>query len=389
MAEVISHEPEKTFCAAGRRASGRVHLPVAPQALARVRFSPETPLPRALTPRQALDWLDYLAEDGEHIRVVNLNGPGDPLATPELTLQTLAALRRGRPELSICLTTLGYGAARVADELASYGLAHVSLMMDAVYPGAAERIYAWIRLGHRTLPLPEAARMLVAEQAQALPALVKAGLPVQVKTTVYPGVNSDEIGNIAQKAAELGAGEMKLFPFIAKDDNHPRPARQAEPDELEELSGVASKFLPAKFVDLAACREVVEFDFNDSGTAGKALPKPTKQRPNLAVCSSDGFEVDLHLGQAGQYLIYGPQDGPVLLLEARPAPEPGGGDTRWHQTALTLGDCFAVLCMAAGEAPKRVLSERGLEVVAQEGNVEGLVDALYGGGKKGKGGNGK
>ncbi len=74
-----------------------------------------------------------------------------------------------------------------------------------------------------------------------------------------------------------------------------------------------------------------------------------------------------------------------MLQEVRPAPELGSGDARWQETALLLHDCFAVLASAAGEAPKRILSEKGLAVLTQEGTVEGLVDVLYGGGKK-KGG---
>lgn len=382
MSETISHESAKDYCAGSRRATGRVHLPIAPTAQARVRFSPEKPLSRALTPEQALNWLDYLADDGEAINVVNLNGPGDPLATPQLTLQTLDMLRSRNRSLSICLTTLGLGADKLAAELAKYGLAHVSILMDAVNPRIAAKIYAWIRPGKKTVPLDEAAQILVAQQAAAIKGLVAEGVVVQVKTTVYPGVNSGHIDDIADMAAELGASEMKLFSFLPKGDNHPLPIEQAGPAEMEDLALVASKHLPAKYIDLATCRDVIEFDAGDIGSGGSVLPKPDKERPNLAVCSSDGFEVDLHLGQADQFLIYGPKDGPVVLLGARPAAEAGHGDTRWQQTAMILSDCFAVLASAAGEAPKRILGQKGLTVLTQSGNVEGTVDVLYGGGKK-------
>jgi nitrogen fixation protein NifB len=385
MEKSISHEPAKHYCASDRRSSGRVHLPVAPKAMARVRFSPEKPLPRALSPEQALNWLDYLAAQGETIKVVNLNGPGDPLATPDLTLQTLAALRHGHPGLSICLTTLGMGAGKLAAELAGLGLAHVSILMDAVDPKVAEGIYAWIRPGIKTLPLPEASRLLVDEQAAGIAALVKAEITVKAKTTLYPGINSEHISAVAEKAAKLGVTKMMLFPFLAKDDEHPRPAWEAVPEELNRAAKHAARHLPAQLVDMAYCRQTVEFNFSDLDSSDKVLPKPSERRPNLAICSSGGFDVDLHLGQADQYLIYGPKDGPVSFLGVRPAPEPGGGDTRWQQVALTLSDCFAVLAAAAGEAPKSILTEKGLVVLTQEGNVEGLVDTLYGGGKKNQG----
>ena len=385
MSEIISHEASKNFCAGNRRSSGRIHLPVAPKAQARIRYSPETPLPRALSPDQALNWLDYLSDQGETIKVANINGPGDPLATPELTLQTVGLLREKYPEISICLTTLGLGGADLAGPLSELGLAHVSILMDAVAPEVAEKIYAWIRPGVRTLPLGEAARLLIDEQAASIAAMVGKGITVQAKTTVYPGINSEHITEIARKAAELGVAEMKLFPYLPRDDDSLRPLDEAGPEELEALAELAARSLPTRFIDLAACEEMAELDFTDPAVSRATQPKPDTKRPYLAVCSSDGFEVDLHLGQVDRFLIYGPKNGPVTLLEVRQAPEPGGGDSRWLETAMALSDCFAVLAAAAGEAPKRLLAEKGLAVVTQEGNVEGLVDALYGGGKK-KGG---
>jgi nitrogen fixation protein NifB len=384
MSQAISHESVPKYCLSDRRSSGRVHLPVAPRALARVRFSPETPLPRALSPEQALNWLDYLTAEGEVFRVINLGGPGDPLATPELTLKTLELLRQRYPGRSLCLTTLGLGAVPIAPALADFGLAHVSILMDAVEPQVAERVYAWIRPGTRTLPLPEAARILIGEQAAAVIALVENGLTVQVKTTVYLGINSEHVSDIARHAAGLGVSEMKLFPFLARSDDSPRPPLEAGPEELQSLADQARRHLPARFMDLASCREVLEWDPAQS-TAQKAVrPRPSPERPFLAVCSSDGFGVDLHLGQADQYLIYGPKDGPVVLLEARPAPGPGSGESRWEAAALILGDCFAVLAAAAGEAPQRALAQMGLTVLTQEGDVEPLVDVLFGGMRKGR-----
>ncbi|MCB2194110.1 MAG: radical SAM protein [Deltaproteobacteria bacterium] len=381
----VDHQSAENYCAGNLKSSGRVHLPVAPKALARGRFSPEKALPRALTPDQALNWLEYLADQGQSVKVVNINGPGDPMATPELTLLTLSLLRDRYPGVSLCLTTLGIGAAAYASELAKMGLAHVSILMDAVDSEVAQLIYAWIRPGTKTVPLAEAAGLLIREQAEAITALVKAGVNVQAKTTVYPCINSEHIPAIAAKAAELGASEMKLFPFVAKGEDCPQPRDEATPEELSDLAAQANKILPTTLIDMAMCQAMIEDEFSHEVAEQVLLPKPSPKRPHLAVCSSDGFEVDTHLGQALQFIIYGPQDGPVVLLESRPAPQPGAGDSRWQQVAMLLSDCFALLASAAGENPKRILAEKGLPVLTQEGNVEGLVDVLYGGGKK-KGG---
>ncbi|HKK34572.1 MAG TPA: NifB/NifX family molybdenum-iron cluster-binding protein, partial [Desulfomicrobiaceae bacterium] len=112
------------------------------------------------------------------------------------------------------------------------------------------------------------------------------------------------------------------------------------------------------------------------------LPLPGGDRPLIAVASSDGYDINEHLGQARKLLIYGPKDGPISLLEARPTPPPGSGSSRWETLGKMLSDCTYLLVSGLGDTPKKILEESGLRVIVSDENVEGMVDALYGGGKK-------
>jgi nitrogen fixation protein NifB len=97
------------------------------------------------------------------------------------------------------------------------------------------------------------------------------------------------------------------------------------------------------------------------------------------------MDIDLHLGQAIKALIYGPrEDGLPCLLEVRDLPEPGGGEGRWQKVSEILDDCFVLLAESAGQKPREILGTSGLPIVLIDDNVEGTVDVLYGGGKKGK-----
>ena len=67
----------------------------------------------------------------------------------------------------------------------------------------------------------------------------------------------------------------------------------------------------------------------------------------------------MHLGQASQFLIYGPKNGTVSLIGTRPAPAAGSGPARWDGVAeitATTGHEIAIaeidggkLCQAAGK----------------------------------------
>ncbi len=374
------------FAAASRRKVGRIHLPVACRANARINFANGSGFGRAVTPEEAMDILEHAAA-GCKIGIVGITGPGDPLADPEPTMRTLRLVRSKYPEMNLCLTTLGLGAAEHAVHLAEIGLSHVTLLVDAVFPVIAEKLYAWIRPGTKTLPLPEAVRILMAEQADSLAAFKAAGLTVKINSTVYPGINAGHVEDIAQRVSELGADIMALVPFneSSASGSDEKSPNNSGTELLATVRDRAALHMPLMTAWEECGSEIVGFEHSDkTGGPKSTLPRPVGGRPNVAVASAGGMEVDTHLGKAGDILIYGPrEDGLTCLLEKRRAPEPGSGTARWKKLAATLDDCFVLLAADAGDTPRRILSRSGIAVLSTEGEIDGTVDMLYGGGKKG------
>ena len=382
IAENTSHP---CFGMTARKTMGRLHLPVAPRANARIRFSGDNGNKPAMMPEEAVAWLDHVMEQGKPVSVVGITGPGDPLTSPRLTLNTLRMVRDKYPDLSLCLTTLGMNGAEYAEELAEIGLSHITVLVDAVDPEVAEKLYAWIRPAKRTLPLKEASELLVTDQARSVTAFKRAGLTVKVNTTVYPGYNAGHVEQIASTMSSIGADIMAVVPFHSDEGVEDAP----QATDMELLSEIRER--AARHIDLmpafSECGEnMVGLDSPDKPDARVSiLPKPTTERPNVAVVSSTGMDVDLHLGHAIKAMIYGPRgDGLACLLGVRDLPEPGSGSQRWETLAEILGDCFVLLTASAGENPRQILSRKGLPVLITDGEIEGTVDVLYGGGKKGK-----
>lgn len=331
----------------------------------------------AIQPEAALAWLDELIAQGRKIEVVGITGPGDPLVLPDLTFRTLELVKTKYPEISLCVTTLGIGASDHAETLAKLGVSHVTLLVDAVSRSVIEELYAWIRPSKKNIPLEDASSLLLSEQASAVKALKAAGITVKINTTVYPA-NADHVGEIAETMKALGADIMAVVPFIPKDDE--------QEILLKKTDGITMKAAQ----DLAAKHMELMPEWEECGAIEKTeitslLPKPTKTRPNVAAVSSNGMEVDMHLGHAEKILIYGPRDdGLACLLETRIAPKAGGGTARWEELSGILSDCFILLAASAGDSPKQILSRHGLYVAVTDGEIEGTVDSLYGGGKKKK-----
>jgi nitrogen fixation protein NifB len=372
-------DQDRCCCQKSNTAESVVHLPVAPQVVARTRFSPPTPVRSpCLMIAEAIDLLDgVMKERGEGITTVAITGPGDPLATPEITLETVRLVRERYPRLRIGLKTLGIGSDRLAADLARAGVNLVEMQVDGIKSEILKKIYAWIRPGSKTLKVGEAVDLLIREQRNGVSALKFHNIKVTILTTLYPGLNIDHVPKISAAMLVLGADGMGLIPY-APEPGAEVDLERPDPRAVQEITEKARTSLPMAtplLLDLA------------KGTGGRTvppLPRPTEQRPNVAVVSSNGIDIDLHLGQAIRLLVYGPrQDGLACLLETRDVPEPGT-NKRWQELATTLHDCFAILAASAGETPRRVLAEAGIKVLVTEDNIEGTVDVLYGGGKKGK-----
>ena len=356
-----------------------LRLPVAPQANSRVRYADERPSLPAMMPAEAVAWVGDLLKGGKRLKAVNINGPGDALAAPGPTMEVLDLLRREYPELETRVTTLALGAKQMAYRLAAKGVKRVNLEVDGVSSEVIEKIYAWIRPEKKTVSLKKAAQLLLKEQQAAIGALKEVGIDVHVQTTIYPEINEQHVKSIAKQVALLGASSISFIPF--------------QPGELFTgcIAPCDDDALALAEKQAAAYLEVVSDDEDyipspGEGTAlvAGALPKPSKERPNVAVASSNGMDVDLHLGQASTILIYGPRgDGLACLLESRLVPGAGNGQSRWEALCKEcLHDCFVLLAANVGEKPKKVLAEFGLKILITEENVEGLVDMLCGGGKK-------
>ncbi|MFH2124621.1 MAG: radical SAM protein [Pseudomonadota bacterium] len=362
-----------------------VEMSVAPRANNRIRFASTKESMQAMMPEQALAWLADILNKGGKVDGVNIFGPGDPLADIGPTLDTLRLLRERYPVMALGIITLGLGGEQFVEGLVKAGVSNVTLLVDSVDLEVVKKLYAWIRPGAKTIPLFTAAELLLSEQVKATTAFQQAGCDVQVRTMVYPGYNDTHVEEIARSMAALGVKSMSVTPFD--------PATEGE-DMLERPSHEMMTRIRdsvANYMTVVAIPEKIQPDgtadasTESCGSAASTLPKPSAERPNVAVVSANGMEVDLHLGHAITALIYGPRaDGLVCLLGTRTLPEPGAGAARWEILADTLKDCFVLLAASAGESPRKILSRHGISVLVTEDNIEGSVEVLYGGGKKGK-----
>jgi predicted Fe-Mo cluster-binding NifX family protein len=99
------------------------------------------------------------------------------------------------------------------------------------------------------------------------------------------------------------------------------------------------------------------------------LPARTRR---VAVATSDGVQIDQHLGQATGFLIYDVEPtGKFDFVERRASSGPVKVDPHvWSSVSAILEDVDLVLAARAGRGASQVLAEHGILAVAVTGPVE-------------------
>ncbi|MDO9632088.1 MAG: nitrogenase cofactor biosynthesis protein NifB [Humidesulfovibrio sp.] len=380
---------------------GRVHLPVAPKCNIQCNYcnrkydcvneSRPGVTSGILKPFQALEYTRQVLDKEPRITVIGIAGPGDPMANPAETLETMRLIRKEYPHMLFCLSSNGLAMPEYLDDLAELGVTHATVTLNTVDPAIGAKIYAWVRDGNVVYRGQDAAELILGRQLEAIAGLKARGLAVKVNTIVIPGVNDTHIQAVAEKAHELGVDLMNLMPRFPTEGTPFGELKEPGKDAIEALRAEAGP-LVAQMTHCRRCRaDAVGLLCNDRSTelggvlsaCSKMAPQAQNDRPYVAVATREGLLVNLHLGEAKRFQIWGlpsasEGDGGFRLVEERQAPSAGCGPSRWEDLAKLLSDCRAVLVSALGDTPRKILTERGTLPAACSGFIEDALALAFG-----------
>lgn len=375
---------------------GRVHLPVAPRCNIQCNFcnrkfdcvNETRPgvTSRILNPFQAMAFLDSVMEAKSNISVVGIAGPGDPMANPDQTLETLERVRSRYPDMLLCLATNGLNLPDYLDDIAGLSVSHVSITINAVDPAIGEKIYAWVRYGKRSYGPAKGASLLLDRQMAAVEGLKEKGIIVKVNTIVLPGINDGHVVDIARRMAGLGVDLFNCMPYYPNEGSNFAHMAEPAPALIRGLQADASRFMPqmrhckrcrADAVGLLGEPEDIRMTKRLMDCASLAEPADVPATSHVAVATREGILVNQHLGEAHELSIYDIRTGEPVMIRQQPLPEPGGGDNRWHAVAGALADCGHILVSGAGDRPMAILKSRGIDVLAVNGLIREILPAIH------------
>lgn len=377
---------------------GRIHLPVASKCNIQCNYcchkfdclNDNRPAitSNVLSPQQALNYLEKAMILSPTIVEVAITGPGDPFANPDETIETLRLVRKKYPDMQLCLATNGLDLLSCIDELARLQVNHVTITINAIDPKIGAEIYAWVRYNKKMYRDVDAAKLLIRKQLESLNKLKEVGIASRVNSIIIPGINDIHVITVASKVAELGADILNCLPFYNTKEILFENLAEPSPEMVQEIQEATNRLLPHREESALYKTDALKLirEINTDARMPKLLNVASlpeikgNYRPYIAVSSMEGLLINQHLGEAERFLIYGMNDtGKYMLIDARKAPQAGGGEQRWKELADTLKDCRTVLVSGVGNSPRKVLNEHGIEVLVLEGIIKEVVCGIFSG----------
>lgn len=257
----ISRHP--CFGARAAKTWGRIHLPVAPKCNIQCNYcdrktdcvNESRPGVTAgiQTPDEAVAWLEEVLRQGQEISVVGIAGPGDPLANPEQTFETLHKVRALHEDMILCLSTNGLALPDHVDEIAEVGTSHVTVTVNAVDPEIGGRMVGWVYYEGKTYRGTDAGKILLERQIEGVRGIINHGLIVKINTVLVPGVNDQHVEDVSRFFAAEGAEIQNVIPLIPVVTTPFGTVPEPTPELIHSVRAKAGKYI-SQMAHCARCR---------------------------------------------------------------------------------------------------------------------------------------
>lgn len=403
----------------------RIHLPVAPACNIQCNYcnrkfdcsneSRPGVTSQKLKPLDALKKVLLVGGEIQNLSVVGIAGPGDALANPKQTFETLALVREHAPDLKLCLSTNGLKLPEYVDEIKAAGVDHITVTINTIDPKVGAQIYPWVYFEGKRYKGEEAAALLLSKQLEGIEKCVKEGILIKANSVLIPGVNEDDLPNVSKKLNELGVFLHNIMPLLSEPEfgtyyglNGVPSATEEQLHKAQEACGMdmslmthckqcradaigilgedrSAEFMPESFKDrsleelsavyniearkaakdkIESFREILK-EANERAEAEKKMLSSTGETVYVAVTSSDLQSVNEHFGTVKEFLIYEAGDKAFRFLTKRSVENgycagPDSCENPMDDIKAALHDVKLLLTAKIGGCPQDTLKEIGV-----------------------------
>lgn len=366
-----------------------------------------------LTPEQAVKKVVAVASAIPQMTVLGIAGPGDALANPKKTFDTMRMLTARAPDIKLCLSTNGLALPDLVDEICKHNIDHVTITINMVDPEIGAKIYPWIFWNHKRLTGIEAATVLHQRQMLGLEMLTARGVLTKVNSVLIPGINDQHLMDVNREVKKRGAFLHNIMPLISEPEhgtvfgltgqrgpsaqelkavqdacmggaNLMRHCRQCRADavgllgedrsdeftldkldamevvyDLEKRKAYQDKVEQERSAQQAAKQQAL--------AAASALQAAQDLKVLVAVATKGGGRVNEHFGHVTEFQVYEVSAAKAHFVGHRRVDQycqgGAGDDEQLPSVVRAINDCHAVLVAKIGACPRDELMLAGVEPV--------------------------
>ncbi len=329
---------------------------------------------------------------------VQIEGPGDPLASPETVLRSMALLHEHHPDVLTGVVIDGPLLAEYVEDFVDFGLSYIVLRIDAAAEGTARRLVDGALFRGDVFDRDAAAELMVEAVPQALRLAARHDLPTLARFTLVPTINAGEVEDIAVLAKASGAARMEVVPHVPLPGSAlaraGSPTREELADarrivaavfeESEEAHPTLAWLVPERVqrvdVDALETVDVVRVLAGDASGPNPAPLLPPRRAQLTAVATRDGTLVDTPLTGAHLLRIYAVTEDQIRLLGSRALPldpkrrHDGVGDPQSFLQAVV--GCRTVVATHIPPRARTLLEAVGIRPVAIGGPLDEVLDRV-------------
>ncbi|HOI83776.1 MAG TPA: nitrogenase cofactor biosynthesis protein NifB [Campylobacterales bacterium] len=403
----------------------RIHLPVAPACNIQCNYcnrkfdcsneSRPGVTSQKLKPIDALKKVLLVGSEIKNLSVVGIAGPGDALANPQKTFETLALVREHAPDLKLCLSTNGLKLPEFVEQIKEAGVDHITVTINTIDPKVGAQIYPWVYFEGKRYKGEEAAALLLSKQLEGIKKCVEAGILIKANSVLIPGVNEDDLPNVSKKLKELGVFLHNIMPLLSEPEfgtyyglNGVPSATEEQLAKAQEACGMdmslmthckqcradaigilgedrSAEFTPESFGDKSMEELVALYDIegrkkekekiegfrlilkeaNERAESERKMLSSRGETVMMAVTSSDFESVNEHFGTVKEFLIYEAGDMGFRFLTKRSVGAgycagPDSCENPMDDIKAALHDVKLLITAKIGGCPQDTLKEVGV-----------------------------
>ncbi len=368
-----------------------------------------------LTPDQAVKKVLAVASEIPQMTVLGIAGPGDSLANPKKTFDTMSQLAEKAPDIKLCLSTNGLALPDQVDEICKYNIDHVTITINMVDPEVGAKIYPWIFWQHKRVTGVEASRILHERQMLGLEMLTARGVLTKINSVLIPGVNDEHLIEVNREVKKRGAFLHNIMPLISEAEhgtvfgltgqrgptaqelkavqdacaggaNLMRHCRQCRADavgllgedrseeftldKIEEMEVVYDLDKRRVYQEKVETERQAQHAAKEEALAAQGdLGDAPDMKVLIAVATEGHGRVNQHFGHATEFQIFEVSAAEALFVGHRRVDlycQGGfGEDEQLPSIVQAINDCHAVLVAKIGACPRDELKAAGIEPVDQ------------------------